>query len=572
MDSTEKNLRYLIPITLTVILLNVYLVKLGYEMTGYAVAGQCLSSATISKTPDNATLHDFKDVTGKVNVSDDEYALQSVLVSPKFIYLNWTNNISGNIQEVALTLEHQEHKLNISLQWWNKTDWMKVCDIPEASSDTLDYCYLSNYINTPEKANQIALRLNLTSIDNSHEKLDWALLNITYCKVYDSDTDNISDEEDNCPYNFNPEQEDIDNDNIGDICDEIWGYGPDIDTNIPNLIVNETKIESTYIVISSNNSTVVEFLWNQSFPLILSNVSIYKQEESDSRGALMVSGINLSGSNETKTVYIDKILDKGYVCILDKENATISNISTYCTGTEEVKIDCPGIKDSYNCSITLDNRYKIEGLINSALQETENIPKASDRGGSKSTCRPNWQCYEWGNCQLDGYKYRECIDLNKCNVMDGMPELSTKCTAAELCFNGIRDIGEEGIDCGGACEPCPVEEEKEENKSEITEVVVEKPVQIKESCEPIPWLYWVLYILVIGLSYYTTKYLGKQERKNNRRKLISNILIACNLLLVIVIILDLSCRFRWHISLLVFPPLIAVYFLLNILLKKIKKK
>ena len=47
--------------------------------------------------------------------------------------------------------------------------------------------------------------------------------NLMYCyqkpKEQDSDNDGFSDEQDNCPNNYNPQQEDSDNDGIGDECD-----------------------------------------------------------------------------------------------------------------------------------------------------------------------------------------------------------------------------------------------------------------------------------------------------------------------------------------------------------------
>jgi len=48
----------------------------------------------------------------------------------------------------------------------------------------------------------------------------WHSCNLTVLKAsIDSDKDGVSDQEDNCPQNYNPQQEDIDGDNIGNVCD-----------------------------------------------------------------------------------------------------------------------------------------------------------------------------------------------------------------------------------------------------------------------------------------------------------------------------------------------------------------
>ncbi|MBW2994926.1 hypothetical protein KY312_01100, partial [Candidatus Woesearchaeota archaeon] len=65
-------------------------------------------------------------------------------------------------------------------------------------------------------------------------------------------------------------------------------------------------------------------------------------------------------------------------------------------------------------------------------------------GGGGGSCFPIWECDDWGTCDLAGNKHRYCYDINKCNIIDGIPELSTKCSPIELCNNGVRDATEEG--------------------------------------------------------------------------------------------------------------------------------
>ena len=288
----------------------------------------------------------------------------------------------------------------------------------------------------------------------------------------------------------------------------------------------------------------------------------------------MVSGIEFDQSNETKTLYIDKILDKGKLCILDEEGALISQISTYCSNGE-TKLNCPGAGNGYNCTITPDNRYKITGLMHSAVQETQDAPR---RGGGSSTCKPDWQCTGWSECDINGYKHRDCSDANNCNVIDGVPETSMKCSTEELCDNGLKDSGEDGIDCGGACEPCPVE--KEENLNEITssnliEIEEQEPLTIQlpveVTCKTLPWAYWLIYAFVIAFTLYSIGKLG-DAKKNKKTNILLKLLIACNIILIIIIAIDLRCGFRWYFAMMLIPPLAASYVLLNIILNQKKRK
>ncbi len=71
----------------------------------------------------------------------------------------------------------------------------------------------------------------------------------------------------------------------------------------------------------------------------------------------------------------------------------------------------------------------------------------------KRVCDEDWKCGEWGLCFPNGTQYRECIDQNNCGTEYNKPETSRDCLY-DACYNGIKDPGEEGIDCGGPCPPC----------------------------------------------------------------------------------------------------------------------
>ncbi len=70
-------------------------------------------------------------------------------------------------------------------------------------------------------------------------------------------------------------------------------------------------------------------------------------------------------------------------------------------------------------------------------------------------CEEKWNCTPWGKCMPSGIQIRRCFDLNHCNTTFKKPPEYRHCLYTPTCYDGIRNQGEEGIDCGGPCPPCP---------------------------------------------------------------------------------------------------------------------
>ena len=67
----------------------------------------------------------------------------------------------------------------------------------------------------------------------------------------------------------------------------------------------------------------------------LPDLTITKQEVTATKGQLLITGANLP-EGETKTVYINKILGSGQICVKDSEVTSISEFSLGCDTNDEI--------------------------------------------------------------------------------------------------------------------------------------------------------------------------------------------------------------------------------------------
>jgi len=80
-------------------------------------------------------------------------------------------------------------------------------------------------------------------------------------------------------------------------------------------------------------------------------------------------------------------------------------------------------------------------------------------------CYDDWICDAWGPCTNAGLQFRKCYlnDYPECDLIMDKPAEQRSCEPPVIpepepeptCFDGIQNQGEEGIDCGGPCPPCP---------------------------------------------------------------------------------------------------------------------
>ncbi|MEM7814715.1 MAG: hypothetical protein QXF55_00020 [Candidatus Aenigmatarchaeota archaeon] len=76
------------------------------------------------------------------------------------------------------------------------------------------------------------------------------------------------------------------------------------------------------------------------------------------------------------------------------------------------------------------------------------------------TCMEDWVCEEWSACNpLTLVQTRECADIADCGTKCYMPDVIRRCSYSPSCWNGIRDVDETDVDCGGVCMPCEIGKE-----------------------------------------------------------------------------------------------------------------
>ncbi len=175
--------------------------------------------------------------------------------------------------------------------------------------------------------------------------------------------------------------DDDDEDGIPDSQDRIRGNLSHIKGNVDNIRVKigassdliNTASTVQRVKIEDGNDTLVEFDYDFSNELALDEVKIEKEVSGDSKGKLLIKGINLSSG--TKTVYLSRIKANDLICIKDVEIDSLDEISGGCNANGEFKITCDGtIQNGYNCSV-LNNTYKITGLNHSGIVEYEVPPQ-----------------------------------------------------------------------------------------------------------------------------------------------------------------------------------------------------
>ncbi|MFH1849100.1 MAG: tandem-95 repeat protein [archaeon] len=325
-----------------------------------------------------------------------------------------------------------------SVQW--------LLDSVPLSGEASDYyTYAGNFTDGYSNAGNHTITAEITD-GIATAAYTWTL---TVTRTRDADADGVPDYRDNCRLVYNPGQSDTFGTAAGDACennldgdlvpddqDFIIGGTDNIETNLENLqvqigdntefqdiIENLNTVEiggNEYDLVTGVETTLpmVTFTFNfsSSTKLDLGNVTVSRAEPGSSRGSIIVKGIDLTGQGRTKTSYVNQTdTSRTAVCIKDAAISFITEITSTCTGSNEIRLTCTSAGKSSGAYTCTDEgiRLRIAGLSHSGVQQ--------------ASCSASWSSWsDWSDCS-GSQRTRTRTDANDCEAAQTETE---SCTSA----------------------------------------------------------------------------------------------------------------------------------------------
>ncbi|MBI1935512.1 hypothetical protein HYS31_03650 [Candidatus Woesearchaeota archaeon] len=228
--------------------------------------------------------------------------------------------------------------------------------------------------------------------------------------------------------------------------------------------VNGTSLNSTIFAIRNAapilNNSIQDKTWNQdTFETINLNLSFVDiDNENLTYNYTNISNIGISINNATGIVTLTP--DSGF------------------SGARYIiffAFDGANLTSSNNVTLTVN---AVSSSSPSGSSGSVNSGGSGGGGGSSGyQCSLDWQCDEWSVC-IEGKQSRNCklvqvpdfLRLDSC-PQNQIPEQGRQCavlTAKDTCEDNIKNQDETGIDCGGVCKPCILEEQPTQTEEQLT--------------------------------------------------------------------------------------------------------
>ncbi|MCD6522574.1 MAG: hypothetical protein J7K68_02410 [Candidatus Diapherotrites archaeon] len=220
-----------------------------------------------NRTVYSAIQDTLEDNTELVSESDDLRANMENTQKGVDHYLNATYhpNIdpSATIDSVIAYIEHYEEHISLapSIYWWNGTQFVHVCDVPNADSDEIFSCVLSE-VDTVSEVNDLLIQYYVTSTVAAPKSafIDWLTVEICFSPGVDTTPPDVTIES---PLNQTYYQ------------DWVW----------MNVTLNENGSWCGYSLdgaanVTMNNDTATHFYYNASLNYGSHNVTFYCNDTS----------------------------------------------------------------------------------------------------------------------------------------------------------------------------------------------------------------------------------------------------------------------------------------------------
>jgi len=146
---------------------------------------------------------------------------------------------------------------------------------------------------------------------------------------------------------------------------------------------------------------------------------------------------------------------------------------------------------SSSCPSPATSGYRSSNHCLNSFEETQNCStKIPVSVKNTEWCGDNYtEVYDLTNKLLSRIKKTEIGDLKRVDVSLSISNFSQYCPH---CYNRVKDVDEEGIDCGGSCVAC----------------IEKTPAKVMNFF----WIWWILLLLLILVVLYLSRQYIKDKR------------------------------------------------------------
>ncbi|MFH1506102.1 MAG: hypothetical protein ABIE94_03910 [archaeon] len=177
-------------------------------------------------------------------------------------------------------------------------------------------------------------------------------------------------------------------------------------------------------------------------PYLILNIPDQEFEQGHELSAFSLNEYFIDPDGDPMTFSVTSNTNYVIVDILETSRVILSTHT--CGKTEYILFNAT---DIYNASAESNPI-----MVTCIIPQTETVGGSGGGSGSiREECISDWVCGSWETCRENSTQRKICLDKNGCK---DTRYFQRNCTYIKSCFNGKKDLNEEGVDCGGPCRPC----------------------------------------------------------------------------------------------------------------------